>query len=66
MPPCCFMHPRRLLARGVAPRLYTGDIKEREDALRSLREFGRPVADIFQPMPYSDAQIMCASPTSNS
>ena len=38
--------------------VYVGDIKEGEDAVRPLREFGRPEADIFQPMPYIEAQKM--------
>lgn len=38
--------------------IYTGDIEQGEKALRSLREFGAPVADIFQPMPCAAAQMM--------
>ena len=38
--------------------IYAGDINEGEDVLRPLREFGPPEADIFQPMPYIDAQTM--------
>ena len=38
--------------------VYTGDIEKGEEALRSLREFGPPAADIFQPMPYTAAQVM--------
>ena len=38
--------------------VYIGDIEKGEDALRSLRAFGPPVADIFQPMPYTAAQAM--------
>jgi len=38
--------------------VYAGDINEGEDVLRPLREFGPPEADIFQPMPYIDAQTM--------
>ncbi len=36
--------------------VYTGPLDEAERALRPLREFGPPVVDIFQPMPYSAAQ----------
>jgi len=35
-----------------------GPTEESERLLRPLREFGPPVADIFQPMPYSSAQTM--------
>ena len=38
--------------------VYTGDIKKGEEALRPLRAFGPPAADIFQPMPYAAAQTM--------
>ena len=38
--------------------VYTGLIENGEQALRPLREFGPPTADIFQPMPYSAAQTM--------
>ena len=38
--------------------VYTGDLEQGEDALRPLRAFGTPAADIFQPMPYSAAQTM--------
>ena len=38
--------------------VYTGDLQQGEDALRPLREHGRPLADIFQPMPYIEAQTM--------
>ncbi len=38
--------------------IYTGDIEKGEKALRSLREFGAPAADIFQPMPCAAAQMM--------
>jgi FAD/FMN-containing dehydrogenase len=35
-----------------------GSIDEAQKALRPLREFGPPVADLYQPMPYSAAQTM--------
>ncbi|WP_431676251.1 FAD-binding oxidoreductase [Kitasatospora sp. KL5] len=38
--------------------VYAGDPGRGESVLRPLREFGPPVADIIQPMPYSAAQTM--------
>lgn len=38
--------------------VYVGPLSEGEKALRPLREFGPPLADIYQPMPYSAAQTM--------
>jgi FAD/FMN-containing dehydrogenase len=38
--------------------VYLGPLDEAERALRPLREFGPPAADIYQPMPYSAAQSM--------
>jgi FAD/FMN-containing dehydrogenase len=38
--------------------VYVGSVAEAEKALRPLREFGPPAADIYQPMPYSAAQSM--------
>jgi FAD/FMN-containing dehydrogenase len=38
--------------------VYVGPLDEGERALRPLREFGPPAADIYQPMPYSAAQTM--------
>ena len=38
--------------------VYVGPLDEAEKALRPLREFGPPPADIYQPMPYSAAQTM--------
>ena len=38
--------------------VYVGPLEEAEKALRPLREFGPPAADIYQPMPYSAAQTM--------
>ena len=34
--------------------LYAGPVEEGRAALRELREFGPPVADFFEPMPYAD------------
>jgi len=38
--------------------VYVGPLEEAERALRPLREFGPPAADIYQSMPYSAAQSM--------
>jgi len=38
--------------------VYTGSIEVGEEAIRPLREFGPPPADLVQPMPYSAAQSM--------
>jgi FAD/FMN-containing dehydrogenase len=38
--------------------VYVGSLEAAERDLRPLRAFGPPVADIFQPMPYSAAQTM--------
>ena len=38
--------------------VYAGPLDEGEQVVRPLREFGPPVADIIQPMPYSAAQTM--------
>jgi FAD/FMN-containing dehydrogenase len=35
---------------------YAGDMKEGEEILRPLREFGRPIADAVAPTPYAEAQ----------
>ncbi len=37
---------------------YTGDLKEGEEVLRPLHEFGPPALDLFQPMPYTVLQSM--------
>ena len=39
----------------VAP-FYAGDVKEGEEVLRPLREYGAPIADAVAPMPYVAAQ----------
>ena len=49
------LHREGIVAMGG---VYTGSLDAGEQALRSLREFGPPTADIFQPMPYSAAQTM--------
>ncbi|MGH7824872.1 MAG: FAD-binding oxidoreductase [Candidatus Binatia bacterium] len=38
--------------------VYAGAIEEGEKVLRPLREYGPPLADMFQPMPYNAAQRM--------
>jgi FAD/FMN-containing dehydrogenase len=38
--------------------VYVGSLDEGERALRPLREYGPPAADIYQRMPYSAAQTM--------
>jgi len=38
--------------------VFVGPLADAEKALRPLREFGPPGADIYQPMPYSAAQAM--------
>ncbi len=47
--------------------VWAGDIAEGEEVLRPLRQFGPPVADLIQPMPYTAAQSMldAAVPTGN-
>jgi len=38
--------------------VYAGPVEEGEKVLRPLREYGPPIADMFQAMPYSAAQRM--------
>jgi FAD/FMN-containing dehydrogenase len=38
--------------------VYTGPVEEGEHLLRSLRTVGPPMVDLFQPMPYNQAQRM--------
>lgn len=38
--------------------VYAGSVEEGEKVLRPLREYGPPLADMFQPMPYNAAQRM--------
>jgi FAD/FMN-containing dehydrogenase len=38
--------------------VYAGPVEEGETVLRALREYGPPLADMFQPMPYNAAQRM--------
>ena len=48
--------------RGVAVvglgGVYAGPVEEGEKVLQPLRQYGPPLADMFQPMPYSAAQRM--------
>ena len=37
---------------------YSGDLEEGEAVLKPLREFGTPVADLFQPIPYVQMQSL--------
>ena len=37
---------------------YHGDLKKGEEVLKPLRSFGKPLLDIFQPMPYVQLQSM--------
>ena len=39
-------------------RRLRGAVEEGEKILRPLREYGPPLADMFQPMPYNEAQRM--------
>ena len=40
------------------PLCYSGPIEAGEQVIRPLREFGPPVADLIQPMPYRQVQAM--------
>ena len=37
---------------------YSGDLEEGEKVIQPLRNFGTPVADMFQPMPYLQVQTL--------
>jgi len=50
--------PLRGAAVVAAGGVYAGTIEEGEKVLAPMRAFGPPVADLFQPMPYSAAQRM--------
>ena len=58
-PPAPFVpeEARGTLVCGIAA-VYCGDIDAGEQAIRPLREFGPPVVDIIQPMPYIASQAM--------
>ncbi|MFW6193621.1 MAG: FAD-binding oxidoreductase [Gemmatimonadota bacterium] len=47
------LHGETLLSIGG---LYAGEIADGRDAFRPLREFGDPIADLTQPMPYLEHQ----------
>jgi FAD/FMN-containing dehydrogenase len=50
--------PMRGAAVIAAGGVYAGSIEEGQKVLAPFRVFGPPVADLFQPMPYSAAQRM--------
>jgi FAD/FMN-containing dehydrogenase len=52
--------PPQLRAKPVigAGGVYAGALDDGEQALAPLRSFGPPAADMFQPMPYNEAQRM--------
>jgi FAD/FMN-containing dehydrogenase len=58
-PPLPFLapewHGKEILALAMC---YCGDIAEGERIAKPLREFGKPIADIVQPMPYSAWQTV--------
>lgn len=58
-PPAPFV-PEEFHGRQVAglAGVYCGPIEQGEALLQPLREFGQPVVDLIQPMPYSAAQTM--------
>ncbi|HKC75928.1 MAG TPA: FAD-binding oxidoreductase [Chloroflexota bacterium] len=59
VPPVPFLPPEAHGAPVVAIGLvYTGPLDTGEQVVRPLREFGPPLADLLQPMPYSAAQTM--------
>ncbi|MES2774290.1 MAG: FAD-binding oxidoreductase [Bacteroidota bacterium] len=37
---------------------YSGDLEKGEEVIKPLREFGTPVADLFQPLPYVQMQSL--------
>ncbi|MES1215034.1 MAG: FAD-binding oxidoreductase [Bacteroidota bacterium] len=41
---------------------YSGDMEKAETVLKPLREFGQPLADLFQPISYTDMQTMLDAP----
>jgi hypothetical protein len=58
-PPLPFLapewHGKEILALAVC---YNGDIAEGERLAKPLREFGKPIADIISPMPYTAWQTV--------
>ena len=56
-PPLPFLpaewHGREVL---ILPMLYAGDLAAGEKAVRRLREFGKPIADVVGPHPYAGFQ----------
>ena len=58
-PPAPFLpesfHGEPLIALAAC---WAGDLEEGEQALKPFREFGPPIVDLFQPMPYTVLQAM--------
>lgn len=58
-PPAPFVpeafHGKPLIALAAC---YAGDLEQGEEALKPFREFGPPIVDLFQPMPYAVIQSM--------
>ena len=42
--------------------MYAGSIEEATEALRAIREYGPPAADLFEPMPYAAFQSALDDP----
>ena len=58
LPPAPSLPPELHGARVVAiPVCYTGSREDGEQILRPLREFGPPLADFIEPMPFGVAQL---------
>jgi FAD/FMN-containing dehydrogenase len=59
-PPAELPLPEVLHAEGMIgiAGVHCGSLEAGERALRALREFGPPAADVFEPIPYSRAQVM--------
>ena len=58
MPPAPFVPPELHGERVIAiPVCYAGPIEDGEQVLRPLREFGSPLADFVEPMPFGVAQL---------
>ncbi len=57
LPPAPFVPPEMHGTKAIGiPVCYAGPIETGEQVLRPLREFGPPVIDLVQPMPYDVAQ----------
>ena len=63
LPPAPFVPPELHGAQVIGiPVCYAGPIEIGEQVLRPLREFGPPVIDLVQPMPYDVAQTLGGRP----